>query len=81
VVGPLDYLGPGNVALDQVSGNFYMVQWYDNALHELAAAGTSVLRSADVGTSLWQLVVDRTAARSTSRTVAPTRCGSSTAAA
>ena len=57
-VGPLDYLGPGNVALDQVSGNFYMVQWYDNALHELAAAGTSVLRSANVGTSLWQLVVD-----------------------
>ena len=57
-VGPLTYLGPGNVALDRVSGNFYMVQWYDNALHELSADGTSVLRSADVGTSLWQLVVD-----------------------
>lgn len=57
-VGPLTYLGPGNVALDPVSGNFYMVQWYDNALHELSADGTSVLRSADVGTSLWQLVVD-----------------------
>lgn len=57
-VGPLTDFGPGNVALDRVSGNFYMVQWYDNALHEVAADGTSVLRSADVGTSLWQLVVD-----------------------
>jgi YVTN family beta-propeller protein len=58
IVGPQTYLGPGNVALDPVSGNFYMVQWYDNALHEVSADGTSVLRSADVGTSLWQLVVD-----------------------
>jgi len=58
IVGPLTYLGPGNVALDRVSGNFYMVQWYDNALHEVSADGTAVLRSSDLGTSLWQLVVD-----------------------
>jgi YVTN family beta-propeller protein len=58
IVGPLTYLGPGNVALDPVSGSFYMVQWYDNALHEVSADGTSLLRSADLGTSLWQLVVD-----------------------
>jgi YVTN family beta-propeller protein len=57
-VGPLTYLGPGNVALDSLSHNFYMVQWYDNALHALSADGTSVLRSADLGTSQWQLVVD-----------------------
>lgn len=57
-VGPLTYLGPGNVALDPVSGKFYMVQWYDQALHEVSADGTGVLRSADLGDSLWQLVVD-----------------------
>jgi YVTN family beta-propeller protein len=58
IVGPLTYLGPGNVALDPVSGNFYMVQWYDDALHEVSADATSILRSASLGTSLWQLVVD-----------------------
>jgi len=57
-IGPQDYLGPGNLALDPVSGNFYMVGWYDDFLHEVAADGASVLRTADLGTSLWQLVVD-----------------------
>lgn len=57
-VGPLTYLGPGNVTLDPVSGNFYMVQWYSGALHEISADGTTLLRSANLGTSLWQLVVD-----------------------
>ena len=57
-VGPLDYLGPGNIALDAVSGNFYMVQWYDDFLHEVAPDGRSILRTVDVGTSLWQLVAD-----------------------
>ncbi len=57
-VGPLDYLGPGNIALDGVSGNFYMVQWFDNYVHEVAADGASVLRSVALGEGLWQLVVD-----------------------
>ena len=57
-IGPLTFSGPGNVTLDGVSGKFYMVQWYDGDLHEIAADGTSVLRTAAVGDSLWQLVAD-----------------------
>ncbi len=57
-IAPLDFLGPGKIALDGVSGKFYMVQWYDNYLHEVAADGASVLRTASLGASLWQLVVD-----------------------
>jgi YVTN family beta-propeller protein len=57
-VGPKDGMGPGNIALDPVNGLFYMVEWYGGYLYELSADGTTVLRSQDLGSSLWQLVVD-----------------------
>jgi len=53
---PTGYDG-GNIALDPVSGLFYLVDWYDNTLFEIAADGSSILRQLDVGSSLWQLVV------------------------
>jgi len=54
---PTGYLGAGNVALDPVSGNFYLVDWYDELLFEVAPDGSAVLRQAALGNSLWQLVV------------------------
>jgi DNA-binding beta-propeller fold protein YncE len=54
---PNNYLGPGNVALDPVSGNFYVVEWYDDTLYEIAPDASAVLRSIPLGSSLWQLVV------------------------
>ncbi|MBD3163390.1 MAG: beta-propeller fold lactonase family protein [Candidatus Eisenbacteria bacterium] len=48
----------GNLALDPVSGNFYLVDWYDGTLFEIAPDGSAILRDADLGDSLWQLVVD-----------------------
>ncbi len=53
---PTGYDG-GNIALDPVSGLFYLVDWYDNTLFEIAADGSAILRQLDVGSSLWQLVV------------------------
>ncbi len=57
-VGPTDYLGPGNVALDPDTGHFYLVTWYGRYLYELPPSADQVVRTADLGTSLWQLVVD-----------------------
>ncbi len=54
---PVDYLGPGNIALDAVSGRFYLVEWYDDLLFEIAADASSILRQASIGNSLWQVVV------------------------
>ncbi|MFH1502028.1 MAG: FlgD immunoglobulin-like domain containing protein [Candidatus Eisenbacteria bacterium] len=50
--------GPGNMALDRVTGLIYAVDWYGNTLFEIASDGSSVLNHVDVGSSLWQLVVD-----------------------
>ncbi len=50
--------GPGNMALDPVSGRIYAVDWYGDTLYEIAPDGSAVLNSATVGGSLWQLVVD-----------------------
>jgi YVTN family beta-propeller protein len=52
------YDGPGNMALDPVSKNIYAVDWYDDTLFEIAPDASTVLRTADVGMELWQLVVD-----------------------
>ncbi|MBD3348882.1 MAG: beta-propeller fold lactonase family protein [Candidatus Eisenbacteria bacterium] len=52
------YDGPGNMALDPVSGRIYAVDWYDDTLYELAPDASSVLDHVDIGSSLWQLVVD-----------------------
>jgi YVTN family beta-propeller protein len=52
------YDGPGNMALDPVSKNIYAVDWYDDTLYEIAPDASTVLRTADVGIELWQLVVD-----------------------
>jgi DNA-binding beta-propeller fold protein YncE len=54
---PNNYLGPGNIALDPVSGNFYLVEWYDDTLYEIAPDGSEILRQMDLGDSLWNLVV------------------------
>jgi YVTN family beta-propeller protein len=52
------YDGPGNMALDPVSRNIYAVDWYGNTLFEVDPNASTVLRSVDIGSSLWQLVVD-----------------------
>ncbi|MBC8365825.1 beta-propeller fold lactonase family protein [bacterium] len=54
---PTNYQGAGNIALDPVSGQFYVVDWYDELLFEMSNDGNTVLRQADLGNSLWQLVV------------------------
>jgi YVTN family beta-propeller protein len=53
---PAGYQG-GNIALDPVSGRFYLVDWFDNTLFEIAGDGSSILRQVDLGNGLWQLVV------------------------
>jgi len=52
------YDGPGNLALDPVSTNIYALDWYDDHIYEIAPDASSVLRSAVIGSSIWQLVVD-----------------------
>jgi len=47
-----------NMALDPVSKNIYAVDWYDDTLYEIAPDASTVLRTANVGIELWQLVVD-----------------------
>ena len=52
------YDGPGNMALDPVSKNIYALDWYADTLYEIDENATSVLRSVDIGTNMWQLVCD-----------------------
>jgi YVTN family beta-propeller protein len=52
------YDGPGNMALDPVTGNIYALDWYDDHIYEIAPDASSVLRSAVIGSSAWQLIVD-----------------------
>ncbi len=54
---PTDYQGAGNIALDPQSGKFYVVDWYNDNLVEVAADGSEILRTRDFGNSLWQVVV------------------------
>jgi YVTN family beta-propeller protein len=54
---PTTYLGAGNIALDPVSGNFYLVDWYGDDLYEIAPDGSAILNQVTLGNSLWQLVV------------------------
>lgn len=54
---PSDYQGAGNIALNPVTGTFYVVDWYNDFLYEIAADGSAILRQDDFGTSLWQVVV------------------------
>jgi DNA-binding beta-propeller fold protein YncE len=54
---PTDYFGAGNIALDPATGLFYVVDWYNDVLFEVAADGSAILRDDDFGTSLWQVVV------------------------
>jgi YVTN family beta-propeller protein len=51
------YLGPGHVAVDPVSGHFYVVDWYSDTLYEIDSEGSAVTRTAAFGNSFWQLVV------------------------
>lgn len=52
------YDGPGQMALNPSNRKIYAVDWYSDTLFEIAEDGSSVLRSVDIGTSLWQLVCD-----------------------
>ena len=52
------YDGPGQMALCPVSKNIYAVDWYDDTLYEIDPNASTVLRSADLGIELWQLVCD-----------------------
>lgn len=52
------YDGPGNMALDPTSRNIYAVDWYDATLFEIDENASTVLRSAEIGGDLWQLVCD-----------------------
>jgi YVTN family beta-propeller protein len=52
------YDGPGNMALDPVSKNIYALDWYDDTLYEIDQYASTVLRSVDIGTDVWQLVCD-----------------------
>ncbi|MBN2171014.1 MAG: beta-propeller fold lactonase family protein [Candidatus Krumholzibacteriota bacterium] len=54
---PSNYLGPGNLALDPVSKRFYLVEWYDDLLYEIAPDGSAILRQVSLGSDFWQLVV------------------------
>ncbi len=46
----------GNLALEPTSGSLYVVDWYGPTLCEVAPDGSAVLRQADLGSSLWQVV-------------------------
>ena len=46
---PTAYLGAGNVALDPVSGQFYLVDWYGDILYEIAADGSAILDQVNIG--------------------------------
>ena len=52
------YDGPGNMALDPVSKNIYALDWYDDTLYEIDENASTILRSVDIGSAAWQLVVD-----------------------
>jgi len=54
---PTGYLGAGNIALDPAGDRFFLVDWYDEILYEMAGDGSAITRQATVGSSLWQLVV------------------------
>ncbi len=52
------YDGPGQMALCPVSKNIYALDWYADTLYEIDPDASTVLRSVDIGSSLWQLVCD-----------------------
>ena len=52
------YDGPGNMALDPISKNIYALDWYDDTIYEIDQYASTVLRSANIGTDVWQLVCD-----------------------
>ena len=54
---PTHYLGAGNLALNPVSGDIYVVDWYGGYFWVLDTEAFAVLQEVQLGTSLWQLVV------------------------
>jgi len=52
------YDGPGQMALDPTTGRIYAVDWYDDTLYEIDENASTVLRSVDIGNSMWQVVCD-----------------------
>jgi len=57
VIGTLSLpVAGGNLALSPASGNLYVAQWSGPRLCEVAPDGGSILREADLGSALWQVV-------------------------
>jgi YVTN family beta-propeller protein len=52
------YDGPGHIALNPATGYLYAADWYDDTLYEIDPDASAVVRHVDIGSSLWQLVVD-----------------------
>ncbi len=52
------YDGPGQLALDPASRKIYAVDWYGPTIYEIARDASEVVRHAQVGVNLWQLVCD-----------------------
>ena len=55
---PGTFLGPGNLIFDPQGDRFFLVAWYDDILFEIAADGSAIVDQANLGSSLWQLVID-----------------------
>ncbi|HSJ59116.1 MAG TPA: beta-propeller fold lactonase family protein, partial [Anaerolineae bacterium] len=54
---PTHYLGPGNLALNPVSGDIYVVDWYGDYFWVLDSETFTVTQEILLGSSVWQLVV------------------------
>jgi YVTN family beta-propeller protein len=49
---------PGKMALNRCSGEIYVVDWYDDYFSVVDPVSLSVTETFDLGTSLWDLVMD-----------------------
>jgi len=54
---PSHYLGAGNLALNPVSGDIYVVDWYGGYFWVVDTEAFAVIQEVQLGASLWQLVV------------------------
>jgi len=55
---PGTYLGPGNIIFDPQGDRFFLVEWYDDLLFEIAPDGSAIVDQASIGNNLWQLAID-----------------------
>jgi YVTN family beta-propeller protein len=55
-----DYLGPGKMTVNSVTGEIYLVEWYDDQLYVIDPV-THAVTPETIGTSLWDLTIDGSA--------------------